>query len=163
MNDVLTGLYNRSKFLDLLRSMVHNAVEFSAPLALLIVDIQRFQKINQNFGHDAGDLVLQAVGEVLKNVCRDGDYLARIGDDQFALLLDRVANIGHAQLAAKKIQRLLGVPIMIEGREIRCAAVIGIALCPDNAAEANALLQSAEGALEEAKQQNQSIGAFEKI
>ena len=162
MNDVLTGLYNRSKFLDLLRSMVRNAVEFSAPLALLIVDIQRFQKINQNFGHDAGDLVLQAVGEVLKNVCRDGDYLARIGDDQFALLLDRVANIGHAQLAAKKIQRLLGVPIMIEGREIRCAAVIGIALCPDNAAEANALLQSAEGALEEAKQQNQPIGAFEK-
>lgn len=161
MTDALTGLYNRSTFFDLLKKMVHNAVEFSAPIGLLIIDIRRFHIINKNFGHDSGDMVLQAVAGVLKNVCREGDYLARIGDDQFAMLLSRVANIGHAQLAATKIRRLLDVPIMIEDREIRCAAAIGIGLCPYNAAEANALLLSAERALEQAKHLDPPIGFFE--
>lgn len=162
MNDLLTGLYNRPRFFELLGKMVQNAVEFSAPLALLIIDIQRFHKINNHFGHPTGDAVLKAVADVLKQVSRKGDYLARIGDDQFALILDRVANIGHAQLAAMKIQRLLDLPITVDERAIRCNAVIGISLCPANADTAIALLQAAELALAEAKYQEQPIG-FPKI
>lgn len=162
MNDSLTGLYNRSKFFELLNNMVRNAVEYSAPMALLIIDIQRFHKINKHFGHQTGDAVLKAIAGVLKQVSRKGDYLARIGDDQFALLLDRIANIGHAQLAALKIQRLLDLPITVEERTIRCKAVIGISLCPANADTATALLQAAELALAEAKYQEQPIG-FAKI
>ncbi len=162
MNDALTGLYNRSTFFDLLKKAVHDAVELSAPVGLLIVDVRRFHIVNKNFGHDAGDMVLQAVTGVLKTVCREDDYLFRIGDDQFAMLLSRVANIGHARLAATKILRLMDVPIMLEAREIRCAAAVGIALCPYNAAEATELLQSAERALEQAKHLDPAVGFFEK-
>lgn len=162
MNDRLTGLYDRPRFFQLLNSMVQNAVELSAPMALLVIDLQRFHKINRNFGHDTGDAVLKAVAEVLKQVSRPGDYLARIGDDQFALLLDRVANIGHAQLAAMKVQRLLDLPISVGERTIRCQAVIGISLCPAHASTATALLQSAELALAEAKYQEQPFG-FPKV
>ncbi|AKH19126.1 putative bifunctional diguanylate cyclase/phosphodiesterase [Sedimenticola thiotaurini] len=162
MNDLLTGLYNRPRFMELLNQMVQDAVDFSAPMALLIIDIQRFHKINRHFGHHTGDAVLKAVAEVLKQVRRKDDYLARIGDDQFALILDRVANVGHAQLAAMKIQRLLDLPINVEGRDFRCKAVIGVSLCPANADTATALLQSAELALAEAKYQEQPIG-FPKL
>jgi len=162
MNDILTGLYNRPRFFELLNKMVQDAVEFSAPMALLIIDIQRFNKINKHFGHHTGDAVLKAIADVLKQVSRKGDYLARIGDDQFALILDRVANIGHAQLAAMKIQRLLDLPITVGERDIRCNAVIGISLCPANADTATVMLQSAELALAEAKYLEQPIG-FSKI
>ncbi len=162
MTDALTGLYDRAKFFDVLGDTVHSALEFSAPVGLLVIDIRRFHKINKSFGHDAGDAVLQAVAGVLKQVRREGDYLARIGDDQFAMLLARVANAGHAQLAAIKIQRLLDVPIWVEDREIRSAAIIGISLCPYNATDPGALLQSAERALEQAKYLDEPIGFSER-
>lgn len=162
MNDPLTGLYDRAKFFNVLDELVHGAVEINAPLGLLIIDIRHFHKINRNFGHEAGDAVLQAVAGVLKQVRRDGDYLARIGDDQFAMVLARVANKGHAQLAALKIQRMLDLPKRITDREIRGAAVIGISLCPENASDARSLLQAAELALEQGKYQELPVVVSEK-
>ena len=162
MIDDLTGLYHRARFFEVLKTMVQSAAAHNAPMALLIVDIQRFHQINKNHGHAAGDQVLQAVSGLLKQVRRESDYLARIGDDQFALLLANVANMGHAQLAALKVQRLLDLPILITGREIHCQAVIGISLCPSNASEAGALLQAAEQALLTAKYQEQAIGCSEE-
>ena len=162
MNDLLTGLYNRAKFFDVLKHTVRKAAEFSAPVGLLIIDIQRFRKINKNYGYDTGDAVLQAVAGVLKKVCREGDCVARIGDDQFAMLLARVINTGHAKLAAAKIQRLLDVPIMVKERKIRCSAVIGISLYPFNTSEPRELLQTAELFLERAKYMELPIGFSEE-
>jgi len=158
MNDTLTGLYDRPKFIDTLSELVRYAGEYSAPVGLLVIDVQRFHKINKNFGHSAGDVVLLAVADVLKNVCREDDFLARIGDDQFALLLSRVANVGHAQLAASKIQRLLEPPVRLEHREIQCAVVVGISLFPSYASDADTLLQTAEFALEQAKLKKEPVG-----
>lgn len=164
MSDTLTGLYDRPKFIDTLAELVRYAGEYSAPVGLLVIDVQRFHKINKNFGHDAGDIVLLAVADVLKSVCRKDDFLARIGDDQFALLLSRVANVGHAQLAAIKIQRLLEVPVRLKSREIQCAVVIGIGLYPSYATDAGTLLQTAEFALEQAKRREEPVGIpVEKI
>ncbi|MCP4126489.1 MAG: GGDEF domain-containing protein, partial [Gammaproteobacteria bacterium] len=130
MNDLLTGLYNRSKFFEILKCTAHKADESGTPAGLLIIDIQRFRKINKRYGYDAGDKVLQAVAGILKKICREGDCLARVGDDQFAMLLTTVMNPGHAQLAAIKIQQLLDAPIIAKEWEIRCSAVIGISLYP---------------------------------
>ncbi|MCW8907139.1 MAG: bifunctional diguanylate cyclase/phosphodiesterase [Sedimenticola sp.] len=158
MIDNLTSLLGRPRFLEHLDEMVRHSAEFKAPLGLLIVDVRRFRKINRNFGHETGDQVLQGVASVLKQVARSGDSIGRIGDDQFALLLDRVANIGHAQLAAMKMQRLLDLPISTPEREVRCAVTIGISLCPTHANTSGKLLLSAEQALAEAKQMEQPIG-----
>ncbi|MCW8902226.1 putative bifunctional diguanylate cyclase/phosphodiesterase [Sedimenticola sp.] len=158
MKDHLTNLLSRARFLKFLDEQIHHSVEFGAPLGLLVVDIRRFRNINRNFGHETGDLVLQGVAGILNQVGRPGDSIGRIGDDQFAVLLDRVANLGHAQLAAMKIQRLLDLPIATPEREIRCAVTIGISLCPANAETSGRLLQSAEQALAEAKQLEQPIG-----
>ena len=162
MKDTLTGLYDRPGFLNTLVELVCYAAEYSAPIGLLVIDIRRFNKINRNFGHNTGDIVLQAVAGVLQSVCREGDYLARIGDDQFALLLSRVANVGHAQLAAIKIQRLLEEPIRISELEVQCTAIVGISLYPYHACDADSLLQTAEQALEKAKHQEEPIGVPEK-
>ncbi len=161
MNDLLTGLYNRSKFFEILERTAHKADELGSPVGLLIIDIQHFRKINKRYGYDAGDKVLQAVAGVLKKICREGDCLARIGDDQFAMLLARVMNAGHAQLAAIKIQQLLDAPIIAKEWEIRCSAVIGISLYPLNASDPETLLQTAERALEHAKYQELPIGFSE--
>lgn len=163
MNDPLTGFYSRSKFFTVLTDTVKRAVEFGAPVGLLVIDIQRFRNINKNFGYTTGDVVLKTVAGVLMQVRREGDYVARIGDDQFALLLGRVMNAGHARMAAIKIQQLLNVPITIKEHQIRYSATIGISLCPANASEATLLLQSAEQTLEKAKCQGLSIGLSEKM
>jgi diguanylate cyclase (GGDEF)-like protein len=162
MYDKLTGLYDRQQFYAALTEMIGNAVEFSAPMGLLLIDIRRFRKINRNYGHPAGDAVLQTVANVLKQVIREGDYIGRIGDDQFAVLLSRITNSGHAQLAAIKIQRLLDIPVIHKGVEIRCEATMGISLCPDNATEAGSLLQTAEQALDEAKYLEEAIGVSKR-
>lgn len=152
------GLYPTGSLVELVRY----AGSYNAPIGLLLIDIRRFHIISKNFGHDAGDVVLLAVADVLKRVCREGDFLARIGDDQFALLLSRVANVGHAQLAAIKIQRLLEAPIRLMDREIHCADVVGISLYPSNASDADTLLKTAEMALEQAKHGEDPVGVSTK-
>ncbi|MCP3669549.1 MAG: bifunctional diguanylate cyclase/phosphodiesterase [Gammaproteobacteria bacterium] len=161
MNDLLTGLYNRSKFFKVLEHLTHQADELGTQIGLLIIDIQRFSKINKRYGYDAGDTILQAVAGILKKTGREGDCLARIGDNQFALVLTRVMNKGHAQLAAIKIQQLLDTPISTNEWQIRCSTVIGISLYPLNAENPEILLQMAEQALEQAKYQELPIGFSE--
>jgi len=158
MNDTLTGIYNRDTFFKRLKEMVRKNLEYSAPLGLLLIDVNRFSKINSNYGYLSGDLVLQGVAEVLKSVCRKGDVIARIADDQFALILSRVANQGHAELAAHKIQRLLDVPIQADNRIIRCNATIGIGLLPAQAHDTDSLVQITTRALDHAKKSDQPIG-----
>jgi diguanylate cyclase (GGDEF)-like protein len=162
MNDALTGIYNRATFFERLNAMVRETLEYNAPLGLLLIDVNRFNSINSNYGYLSGDLVLQGVAGVLKNVCRKGDVIARIADDQFALIISRVANKGHAELAAHKIQRLLDVPIQAEKRMIRCNTTIGIGLFPAQAHSADTLLLITSRALNMAKRLDQPIGYIEE-
>ena len=114
MHDELTGLFDRRQFFKILHKQVRICNDLRTPAGLLVVEIQRFRKINSTYGYSAGDEVLQQVAELLKQVQRRGDYLARIGSDSFALLLSRIANPGHAELAAFKIQQLLDLPVLLQ-------------------------------------------------
>ncbi len=155
MKDPVTGLFDRQQFLHILNSEVNEAGEHQVSLALLLVDIRQFGRINMKHGYAAGDRVLQTVAAVLKQVCREGDQIARIGDDQFALILPGVLNSGHAELAAHKMHRLLDVPVQLEHDTIRCTANIGIALYPDHARGADVLLATADEALRRARLSDQ--------
>ncbi len=162
MIDSLTGLFNRTTLFTQLKDLAHKALQNDTPLGLLLIDIRRFNKINANYGYLAGDKVLQAVAKTLNTVCREGDMIARIADDQFVLVLSRVANMGHAQLAALKIQRLIDSPIELDNRIINFKATIGIGLLPSQAQDTEALLQVANRALVQAKKMDQPIGCLKQ-
>lgn len=161
--DELTGLYDRKGFLRLLSEQVRDANTYKTKLALLIVDINRFYRINNIYGYEAGDELLKKLALVLKNVIREQDYAARIGDNRFALILPGVMNVGHAELAAHKLLRLLQIPFLFGDRKIYVDCTIGISLCPLHASNHMFLLKECESVLREAKDKNKTIGLSEAL
>ena len=110
--DELTGLHNRRSFLSLLRRHIAYANDRQNNLALIVVDVDGFARINGAHGYGFGDALLQHLAEQLGAAVRKYDYAARIGSDRFALILPRVMNAGHAELAVQKLYRLLDVPFL---------------------------------------------------
>lgn len=157
-SDPLTGLYDRAAFLHLLAQQVNEANKFKSKVALLIVDINRFFRINNVFGYDAGDEILKKVALVLRSVIREQDSVARIGDNRFALILSGVMNVGHAELAAHKIVRLLQSPFQYGERKIVVDCTIAISLCPLHASNPMFLMKECESVLHQAKDENKKIG-----
>ncbi len=162
MRDAVTGLFDRQHFLHILECEVTEANEHQIPIGLIVVDIRDFKRINRLFGYAAGDLVLRAVAKTLEQVKRKQDQIARIGDDQFALILSGIMNGGHAQLAAFKLQRLLDIPIQLDSEQVRCNGHIGIALCPEHATGPDVLLSEAEKALAQARYSGQQVCLAER-
>lgn len=149
--DSLTGLTDRRTFIKLLRRDSVRTMSSGGLMALLVVNIEQFRRVNSVFGIRMGDRVLVRVGEILQKVVRRHDLVARIGDDEFALLLPGVMNEGHAVLAANKIRRELEMPLEVEGERIPVQVTIGIALCPNHSSHAETLLKHAEFALLKAR------------
>ena len=155
--DPLTKAYDRASFFSILDREVFIANDKGTKLALMIIDIERFNGLNILFGYTVGDKVLQNLVQILASICRKNDYVARIGDNQFALILTGVMNEGHAKLAAYKIQRLLEIPFVVNNEKVSVNASIGISLCPKHASEARALLKKSEEAHSFARQTGQKI------
>jgi diguanylate cyclase (GGDEF)-like protein len=149
--DALTGLHDRRSFLLALRRQIGLANEKRSNLALAVVDLDGFAAINGAHGFEFGDRVLKYVAHQLSEVARTQDYLARIGDNRFALLLPRLMNRGHAELAVQKLFRLLELPFDSGGERTKLSATVGIALCPQHATHAEYLLRVAERALSAAR------------
>ncbi len=156
--DELTGLPDRNSFLRLLSRQVSDANIYKSKIGLLIVDIDRFHRINNIFGYKVGDQILQKFSDLLKNVVRRQDYVARIGDNRFALILTNIMNLGHAELAAHKILRLLQVPFTFNEETLYVDCTIAISLCPTHASNHLYLMKECESVLHEAKQGNKKIG-----
>lgn len=153
IEDSLTGLGNRRNFLSSLSRQVLNSNDKRAALALLVIDIDGFARINGAFGFDVGDQLLQHLAQQLRTVARPGDYLARIGDNRFALVLTRVMNQGHVELAIQKLYRLLDVPFQADGARLSVLVTVGVALCPAHASHPEYLLRHAEGAVIRARRE----------
>lgn len=156
--DNLTGLQDRKAFLILLSRLVSDANIYKSKIGLLIVDIDRFYRINNIFGYEFGDRILQKFAALLRNVVRAQDYVARIGDNRFALILTDIMNVGHAELAAHKILRLLQVPFSFKEEKLYVDCTIAISLCPTHASNYLYLMKECESVLHEAKQSNKKIG-----
>lgn len=151
-HDVLTGLPNRKLFSDRLSMAVVHAHRSSKLLAVLFIDVDRFKVINDTHGHDAGDDVLLSVAERLRSGLRAGDTVARIGGDEFAVLVTELRDSDDAARIAEKLLHSMVQPIQGDGRTFHVTASIGIAVCPIDGEDAETLLKNADGAMYRAKE-----------
>ncbi|MDG6348256.1 bifunctional diguanylate cyclase/phosphodiesterase [Luteimonas sp. 8-5] len=147
LQDPLTGLHSRQNFLALLRQHVVIANERQAMLALIVVDICGFARLNAAHGYEFGDAALKHVAQHLRAVVREQDHVGRIGDNRFALLLTQVMNQGHAELAVQKLFRHLEVPFEGTQGTVRLTANAGAAICPVHASHPEFLMRQAEKSL----------------
>src|SRR5215216_2731586 len=142
--DSLTGLANRRRFRVALSREVERWRRYRVPCALLMLDIDHLKSINDKFGHPAGDLVIRQIAQTLKDALRDNDTAARVGGEEFALVLAGV-DLGKAVAAAGRLRAVLGAK-RVEG--IGTVTVsIGVAGCPESATSERALYSASDEAL----------------
>jgi diguanylate cyclase (GGDEF)-like protein/PAS domain S-box-containing protein len=152
-HDALTDLPNRALLQERLQRAVFVAHSGNKPLAVFLLDLDRFKQVNDTYGHHHGDLLLQQVAARLHTVLRDSDTVARVGGDEFAMLLPGTAEAG-AVIVAKKILCTLQQPFVVEGRMLEIGGSIGIAMYPDHGEDAESLMHSADVAMYVAKRAN---------
>ncbi len=153
--DDVTGLPNRRLLSDRLAQCVARARREKKTVALLCVDLDGFKLVNDSYGHASGDALLAQVGQRLKGRFRHADTLARVGGDEFALVLDTLQNRGDARIIAETVLDLLKPPFEIAGHTVHIGASIGLSIFPD-AAETGQLMQQADCAMYAAKRNGRS-------
>lgn len=150
-SDGLTGLANRGRFTDHVNAEVRLMRPEGDSFALLLIDLDRFRHVNESLGQDTGDQALLGAVDRLRRCMRQGDSLARVGGDQFALLL-RQADTMSAEAAARRVLEAISRPWQAEGSDFTLTCSVGIALCPVHGSSADELLRHAEAAMRQAKQ-----------
>ena len=133
MHDNLTGLPNRALFDDRLQQAILIGRREKQPFALIAMDLDRFKEINDTLGHYAGDRVLQHMADCVRACLRESDTVARMGGDEFTVLLTAVNDLDGAVAAAEKILKAFDEPLEISGQKIEIAASLGIAMFPSTA------------------------------
>ncbi|MEO1184812.1 MAG: diguanylate cyclase, partial [Cyanobacteria bacterium J06636_27] len=155
--DSITGLPNRVLFIDrLTQAFEHSKRRKNYCFGVLFLDLDGFKNINDQFGHGMGDKLLVDVSERLKSSLRGGDTVARFGGDEFAILLEDIKNVADATNVATRIQEELETPFDINERKILITASIGIALNRANHQEAMNVLDDADTAMYQAKEEGKS-------
>jgi len=146
-HDLLTKLPNRALFQDRLSLAIAQARRNHQKVAVMFLDLDRFNMVNDSLGHLAGDRLLQAVGGRLKDCLREGDTLARVGGDEFNLLVPELASKEDAERIAEKILDGLRTPVEVDGHEIFVSLSIGIALYPNDGDSLETLIRHADMAM----------------
>ncbi len=154
--DALTGLPNRLLLQDRLDQQLIQAGREKEQVAVLFLDLDHFKVINDTLGHSAGDELLQTVAQRLLGCVRKSDTVARIGGDEFVIILNRLENSGDATVTARKILHAMTLPIRLKRQEIFTSTSIGIALYPDDADQAETLIGHADMAMYLAKEQGRN-------
>jgi diguanylate cyclase (GGDEF)-like protein len=152
LHDHLTGLPNRSLFLDRLDHALRACGRTGTGVAVLLMDLDRFKEVNDTLGHHCGDLMLKELARRLSAVVRPADTVARLGGDEFALLLPSVTSPDAGIALAERIALALDDPFVIDGLPLEAEASIGIALYPVHGEDVEALLQRADVAMYMAKE-----------
>jgi len=161
--DKLTGLQDRASFMARLKMHCERAITMGHKLGLLVIDLNRFHRINEWFGFAVGDEALKHAAKILTQVARKKDLVARLGGNQFAIVIPGVMNEGHAVLAAAKLARVLEQPMELMGREVLLSASTGIALSPQHSSNFDRLFASAERALRDARDRDVSYAISKNI
>ena len=153
-HDSLTGLPNRLLFNDRLEQAIRLAKRSSRQFALLYLDLDRFKRVNDTLGHTAGDELLQAVAARIRQQVRESDTVARVGGDEFAMILPDIASRDDVETVAKKIIAAVAMPFPLgsQKQNVDIGTSIGIALYPADAQDADALVKVADAAMYGAKQ-----------
>jgi diguanylate cyclase (GGDEF)-like protein/PAS domain S-box-containing protein len=149
-HDGLTALANRSLFNDRLEQALVRSARSGDPLAVLLVDLDRFKQVNDSLGHSRGDELLQQFAQRFGSVTRGSDTLARLGGDEFAVLVDG-ANEAEAFAIAHRYTEQLSAPVSVDGRDLVLNASIGIAIHPGGGGSSEELVRRADVAMYAAK------------
>jgi diguanylate cyclase (GGDEF)-like protein len=160
LHDNLTHLPNRTLLEDRIDQAISHAERSGKPFAVMFLDLDRFKTINDSLGHHYGDKLLQAVAERLRQVLRGEDTIARIGGDEFVVL---VTDFGEPQLAANVAQKILAAmdePFFIEHQEQHISASIGISIYPNDGKDLRALMVDADSAMYHAKKMGRANYQF---
>jgi diguanylate cyclase (GGDEF)-like protein len=158
-HDALTDLPNRALLHDRLTQAMLGYHREGQPLALMVLDLDNFKAINDSLGHQAGDRVLQQVALRLRAALRDTDTVARLGSDEFALLLPHT-DLAGAEAAADKILQRLTAPYVLDDRSLVVAASLGLAIFPQHSTVADTLLQQADIAMYAAKDGGVGVAVY---
>jgi diguanylate cyclase (GGDEF)-like protein len=153
-HDPLTGLANRRRFIEELEATVYG--DGGRPCAVLMIDLDRFKEINDSFGHSVGDDLLCLVGPRLQRALQPGDLLARMGGDEFAVLLPD-ADAARAREVGNDLGAALRDAFVLDGMPLHVDASVGIALCPDHGRDRSLLLARADTAMYAAKRGRQGF------
>ncbi len=162
-NDSLTSLPNRLLFNDRLNQAISLAKRDSRQFALLYLDLDKFKPVNDTLGHTAGDELLQTVAARIRQQVRESDTVARIGGDEFTVILPDIARRDEAETVAKKIIAALAAPFRLgsQKKSVEIGTSIGIAVYPADARDADALIKAADAAMYRAKQVGDSFRFYE--
>jgi diguanylate cyclase (GGDEF)-like protein len=150
-HDTLTGLPNRALFSDRLSQELEHARRHKGRFAMLFIDLDNFKPINDQYGHAIGDDVLIKAAQRLKSCVRAADSVGRIGGDEFVVLLAQLNETEPVQALAEKMHRCLKSPIVVNGQKFSISSSIGVAVFPQDGADAEALTKSADEAMYRAK------------
>ena len=159
-HDALTELPNRALFMDRLGQTLARAQWHDRAVAVLFLDLDRFKMINDTLGHEAGDRSLQRLSKRLSACVHEGDTVARVGGDEFAIVIDNIALADSVAIVARKILEALSRPFVIDGHEFYVTTSIGISLYPEDGADAQTLLKHADIAMYRSKEQGRNTYQF---
>ncbi|MFT3719721.1 putative bifunctional diguanylate cyclase/phosphodiesterase [Pseudorhodoferax sp.] len=159
-NDALTGLGNRASFREALQAQLQADAGRTAPLAVLVMDLDGFKQVNDGMGHAAGDALLQAFARRLQTVARRSDGIARLGGDEFALLALGTRREADLEPLLQRLLAALAEPVQLQGRPLQLRSSIGVALAPADGDDVDALMNHADAAMYEAKRQGGNRWAF---
>lgn len=158
--DALTDLPNRILFLDRLAMGLAGARRRNEKVALLFLDLDRFTIINDSLGRSAGDQILKQIAQRLQKGIREQDTIARIGSDEFGIVLNAVHDLAAAGVTAGRLMELLALPLEIQGRTVSLGCSIGISVFPQHGADADSLIKNAEAAMHCAKDEGRNSFRF---
>jgi diguanylate cyclase (GGDEF)-like protein/PAS domain S-box-containing protein len=160
-HDVLTGLPNRILLSDRLKQAIAAAKRNNQEiLSLMFIDLDQFKQVNDTLGHTVGDLLLKEVAIRIQDCLRDSDTAARIGGDEFVVLLPSIKKKLDTMVVAEKIRHSLCQPIVLADQSLRISSSIGVAFYPENGSEEEMLLKSADSAMYDAKKSGRNMVRF---
>ncbi len=159
--DTLTGLPNRSLFLDRMQHAIARTQRNNTLLAVLFIDLDGFKVINDSLGHQAGDSLLREIGLRLLDNVRASDTVARLSGDEFTVVLGDISQVAHIEAISEKLIRVINQPLEIDGQKVRISASIGITVFPfSEGVDVYELLQQADSAMYEAKRTGKNRHRF---